>query len=173
MTNVILPILFLFLFLGCYPADPNYATKPLSNIEHNGFVSKDFFQVVVTTEIEFSEDRGILEERIFCKNQGFLDRDKKTIEILKKEFRKKEKLLSQPDKVASVSQENDRSKELETFKITNDLQVNKGDFRWFLDKMFIYLEDYSEKGKCKFVFRAIEKDLYHNAKKTTLIKETD
>lgn len=54
-----------------------------------------------------------------------------------------------------------------TTKSQNPL-VNRGEFAWFLDTMFIYKEDYSNPEKCSFVFRNIQDKLYERVEKTKL-----
>ncbi|MBP7284469.1 MAG: hypothetical protein KBA66_22980 [Leptospiraceae bacterium] len=46
--------------------------------------------------------------------------------------------------------------------------LNRGEFAWFLDSMFIYKEDYSNPEKCSFVFRNIQEDLFEQVEKTKL-----
>lgn len=46
--------------------------------------------------------------------------------------------------------------------------LNRGEFAWFLDSMFIYKEDYSNPEKCSFVFRNIQEDLFEQVERTRL-----
>lgn len=54
-----------------------------------------------------------------------------------------------------------------TSKAKNPI-LNRGEFAWFLDTMFIYKEDYSNPEKCSFVFRNIQDKLYERVEKTKL-----
>lgn len=50
---------------------------------------------------------------------------------------------------------------------TNDPSYNQT-FAWFYEKMEIYKEDYTDKSKCTFLFRNIQKDLYAKVEETVI-----
>lgn len=158
-------ILCLF-YIGCYPADPNYSLKPLQNTEYTGFISRDFFQIVIETHPPIADGLSIEEEREHCKKEAISLRDQKTILYLKNVIIKSQKSEWSAFNIIP------KNLEEENYKFTSDSNLNRGELNWFLDKMYLFMEDYSMSSKCKFIFRAIEKDLYNSVTKTKLIKDT-
>ncbi|WCL50829.1 hypothetical protein [Leptospira sp. GIMC2001] len=77
-------IVNLFFIINCSfikPADPNFRIKPLGNEEHNGFISRDFFQIVVDVD-KTKKEIPIQQKREDCKRRSVLIRNEKTIPIL-------------------------------------------------------------------------------------------
>lgn len=140
--------LLLFCFYNCTVSDPNYLKKTLSNVSHTGFISRDFFQVVVEIPI-LSSELTILKEREWCIQKALQERDRVTIPILRSiagsSFKNKNK-----DSIYKTGYKT----------ISKNFQSSRGEFSWFLDSMFIFQEDYSSRDKCKFVYRNIQNDLY-------------
>lgn len=190
--------LFLLLFsillsFFCRPADPNFRTKPLYNTEYTGFISRNFFQVVV--EVPMTKDElSILEERKFCTLEAIKKRDAIVIPLLKKiakeskwneqerelekeksDDKEKEKEQKEEFKKAYAEVKSTSAKEANLFD-KKEIQLsdpknpsmNRGEFGWFLDSMFVYKEDYSNPEKCFFVFRNIQKNLYKKVEQTKL-----
>lgn len=58
-------------------------------------------------------------------------------------------------------------KEIELENKKNPL-LNRGEFAWFINSMFIYKEDYSNPEKCSFVFRNIQDNLFEKVENTKL-----
>ncbi|HMV46070.1 MAG TPA: hypothetical protein PKD50_26350, partial [Leptospiraceae bacterium] len=175
---------------NCKPADPNYRTKPLLNTEYTGFISRNFFQAVVEVPIT-KEELTILEERKSCLKDAIRKRDTIVLPLLKKiamedKWNDKERSLekdrlSDSEKYKEKSEElkrNENAKSSEEASIfdkkkTDPVQsknplMNRGEFSWFLDSMFLYKEDYSNPEKCSFVFRNIQDKLYEKVEKTKL-----
>jgi hypothetical protein len=138
----------LFCIYNCTVSDPNYLKKTLSNVSHTGFISRDFFQVVVEIPI-LSSELTILKEREWCNQKALQERDRVTIPILRSiagsSFKNKNK-----DSIYKTGYKT----------ISKNFQSSRGEFSWFLDSMFIFQEDYSSRDKCKFVYRNIQNDLY-------------
>lgn len=165
--------------LICRPADPDYVGKVMKNQTYSGFISRDFFQVVV--EVPYpSDDMTISEEREFCKERSVSYRDDKAVPLLvdvamenpKNKRRASERFTSETDalrypslreKISDLSNASD--KRLLNFK---NADLNRGAFSWFLGSMFLHKEDYSVKNKCTFVYRLIEKDLFAKVENTLL-----
>jgi hypothetical protein len=70
-------------------SDENFAKKPLQNEEFTGFVSKEFFQIVVQTP-KLGKERSIREERDQCKRDSVAIRNQKTIPLLVREVQDQE-----------------------------------------------------------------------------------
>ncbi|MCE9501203.1 MAG: hypothetical protein K8R21_12010 [Leptospira sp.] len=76
-------IVYLALNAGyCRPADPLLRTKPLQNIEYSGFISREFFQVVVTVDLT-KDELSINDLRMSCKKDAIRKRDEQVITLLK------------------------------------------------------------------------------------------
>lgn len=187
-------VFFLFLLFSlCKPADPNYRSKPLQNTDYTGFISRNFFQAVVEVPLT-KEELTILEERKSCQREALKRRDGIVLPLLKKiamedDWNRKERELEKDraSDTEKAKQKNDEFKKTlaeakstspddasifdkkikGTTKSQNPL-VNRGEFAWFLDTMFIYKEDYSNPEKCSFVFRNIQDKLYERVEKTKL-----
>lgn len=165
----------LLLIFNCRPADPNYEVKPLRNTEYTGFISRDFFQVVVDVPVT-RDDITIYEEREQCKKEALLKRDKLVLPILKgiarnntinKDRRKKEeeeeKETEPPNLKMKKITETDYSNEPDRqSKVANRKSTSliKGEFSWFLDSLILFKEDYSKPDKCVFVYRTIQEGLF-------------
>lgn len=183
----------LLCFYFCKPADPNYRTKPLQNTEYTGFISREFFQAVVEVPLT-KEELTILEERKSCLKEAMKKRDLIVVPLLKKvamedKFNERERELEKeraddkekaklkdeefrknlPDaKTVVPGEESIYDKKTVEVKKAKSPLVNRGEFAWFLDSMFIYKEDYSDPEKCSFVFRNIQDKLYERVEKTKL-----
>lgn len=186
-------LLLLLTIYFCKPADPNYRSKPLQNTEYTGFISRTFFQAVVEVPLT-KEELTILEERKSCLRDALKKRDGMVLPILKKvamedKWNERERNLekeraddnekakqkdeeyrkSLPDaKSTSPEDASIFDKKVEQTKKTKSPSVNRGEFAWFLDSMFIYKEDYSDPEKCSFVFRNIQDKLFERVEKTKL-----
>ncbi|MDX1960811.1 MAG: hypothetical protein SFU98_19720 [Leptospiraceae bacterium] len=155
-------ILILLQCLGCYPADPEFKRKPLRNREYSGFISRSFFQVVVEVPIK-NFNSTIEKEREACKEKSQSLRDKKTLtELIKISIQNSENL--QREKL-QIEDQYDPEKKLISWK---NPDLNRGDFQWFLEGMFLYAEDYSNQEKCIFIFRNIQNGLYDKVVATKL-----
>ncbi len=150
-------VLLNLIIINCNISDPDYLKKPLLNITHTGFISKELFQVVVEVPI-LTNEMTILKEREICNQKAVQERDKITIPLLRA--------------IASTSQKN-KSREAPSYRnyksIIKEYQVSRGEFSWFLDSMFIFLEDYSSRDKCTFVYRLLQEDLYAKVEGTKLV----
>lgn len=186
-------LLLLLIFSFCKPADPNYRSKPLQNTEYTGFISRTFFQAVVEVPLT-KEELTILDERKSCLKEALKKRDGIVLPILKKvamedKWNERERNLEKDradDKEKAKQKDDEYRKSLpdakstspddasifdkkvsETTKKKNPF-INRGEFAWFLDSMFIYKEDYSDPEKCSFVFRNIQDKLFERVEKTKL-----
>ena len=142
----------LLLIYHCKITDPNYLNKPLSNTTYNGFISRDFFQIIVEIPV-FDKEITIMKEREVCLQKSLPARDKLIIPILRK--------------IAAESPKN--KSELLVSKKTENYEISRGEFSWFLDSMFLYLEDYSSRDRCKFIYRNIQANLYSMVENTKLV----
>ena len=202
LVSEIYPAVFLFLyFFSCKPADPFFRLKPLLNIEHTGFISRDFLQVIVTVDLT-KEELPINGLRSACKKDAYKLRDKITIDYLRKILDQNKistksfgaptvattappstsiPMTTQPQDIQNTGKEKDQDSEKKSdepkkgiaSELFNDknYQLTRGEFNWLLDEMFLYREDYSSPEKCTFVFRVIEKGLYKKVENTNLIIE--
>ncbi len=145
-----LKVIFYFVlwFYNCTVSDPNYLKKTLSNVSHTGFISRDFFQVVVEIPI-LTNELTILKEREWCTQKALQERDRVTIPLLRSIAG------------ASLKNKNKEFTSIRSYKsFSKNFQTSRGEFSWFLDSMFIFQEDYSSRDKCKFVYRNIQDNLY-------------
>ncbi|MCP5495435.1 MAG: hypothetical protein H7A23_12830 [Leptospiraceae bacterium] len=187
------PFLVLFFaILFCKPADPNYRIKPLLNNNYNGFISRDFFQIVVEIPINPFFENSILEDRLYCKKRAYHIRDSLTLPILKnvamQNEKNKKRLKIQEKKLKAFQKKQDNytpkiiqegySESYDPEEITHSMiesknpLLNRGDFFWFLDGMFLYKEDYADPKKCVYIFRNIQKGLYGKVESTILTQDT-
>ncbi len=138
----------IFFISNCSVSDPNYLKKTLLNVSHTGFISRDFFQVVIEIPIVTNE-LTILKEREWCAQKALQERDRVTIPILRS--------------IAARSSKN-KNKELTSIRsyksFSKNFQTSRGEFSWFLDSMFLFQEDYTSRSTCKFIYRNIQDDLY-------------
>ncbi|EQA72641.1 hypothetical protein LEP1GSC059_1363 [Leptospira noguchii serovar Panama str. CZ214] len=95
-------IYFLFLSISiltfhsvCVPADPEYRQKVLENIKDTGFISREFFQILVKVPLP-AKDMGIKELRDQCRKIAETKRDEMAVSILLKEIRGNELIFSGP-----------------------------------------------------------------------------
>ncbi|PKA03720.1 hypothetical protein [Leptospira ellisii] len=80
VTYAILTATF-FLCGFCVPADPEYRQKVLENVKDTGFISREFFQILVKVPLP-SKDAGILELRNQCRKIAETKRDEIAVSIL-------------------------------------------------------------------------------------------
>jgi hypothetical protein len=171
--------LFSFYFIfQCHPADPDFRVKPLQNREYTGFISREFFQVIV--EVNLPEESSSIEKlRENCLSESIPIRDKLTLPILReiasnnienRRFYKEDEREREENQILSsfekktVNWRRPASKEI---PIINPF-IYRGEFAWFLDKMFLFQEDYSKSGKCKFIYRNIGPELFKKVYETRL-----
>lgn len=86
--KVILALVILLLH-QCYwirPSDPNLRIKPLANEEFSGFISRDFFQLVVKVDASVREI-PIRDKRNDCKRRSVPLRNRLTIPLLVQEVK--------------------------------------------------------------------------------------
>lgn len=164
MNLKFIQLFILILLTKCQIADPNYKQKSFKIEDYTGFISRDFFQVVVEVPLELS-DKPILQQRETCKLQSRQKRDELTLPILRKIASSNQKKFIEFSK--SKTQEDLPSFEKKGgFNKKEDLE---GEFAWFFNHMFLYKEDYTQKDKCKFIYRNISRDLYARVENTKLI----
>lgn len=78
----VLSVLFLTFFLGyCEPADPEYRRKVWDNLSDSGFISHDYFQVVVTVPVP-NQEKPLLTLREDCKARAIRKRDEMSVNLL-------------------------------------------------------------------------------------------
>jgi len=151
----------LFCIYNCSVSDPNYLKKTLSNVSHTGFISRDFFQVVVEIPI-LTNELTILKEREWCIQKALQERDRVTIPLLRSIAG------------ASLKNKNKEFTSIRSYKsFSKNFQTSRGEFSWFLDSMFIFQEDYSSRDKCKFVYRNIQDNLYTKVEDIYLVVPED
>lgn len=135
----------------CNVSDPNYTQKTLLNTEYSGFITRDFYQVIVDVPIP-GTDTSILQDRSNCMQKSRMERDKIVVNQLRK-----------------ISMETEMNKRENPYTIPADsFDFYLGDYSWFLSRMFLFQEDYSDPKKCKFTYRIIEKDLFSKVENTRL-----
>lgn len=173
--------------------------RPLLNIDYNGFLSRDFFQVVVSVDMT-KDDLPINGLRSNCKKEAYRKKDQITIELAKDLIEKKKisdkKFLTQgkktesmltstsssnvpalqspePEATTTTEKKTEPSEKIIASELfdKNNYQLSRGEFGWLLERMFLFREDYSHPERCIFVFRAIEKDLYQKLENTKMIIE--
>ncbi|PJZ69387.1 hypothetical protein CH373_14030 [Leptospira perolatii] len=74
-------LMLVFYLISCVPADPGYRRKAWENTSDSGFISRDFFQVVVNVPIP-KEEKPILELRKECKTLSLRMKDQISIPLL-------------------------------------------------------------------------------------------
>nr|WP_246057598.1 hypothetical protein [Leptospira gomenensis] len=92
ITYTILTAAF-FLCGFCVPADPEYRQKVLENVKDTGFISREFFQILVKVPLP-SKDAGILELRKQCRKIAETKRDEIAVSILLTTIRESDFLFS-------------------------------------------------------------------------------
>ncbi|EMJ93505.1 hypothetical protein [Leptospira alstonii] len=78
-----------FLHFVCVPADPEYRQKVLENVRDTGFISREFFQILVKVPLP-AKDAGIKELRSQCRKIAETKRDEIAVSILLQEIRANE-----------------------------------------------------------------------------------
>jgi len=208
------------------PADPKFQKKPLANESYSGFISRDFFQLVVEVPIKL-DPIPLKKLREDCKQRSVPIRNRMTIPILIQEVKDSEndrlrginrirysyprqgsasdpasqggidpsgsstpiatplfptplvrrpspERSSPPNLGTGESQfENPETEEGREFSYGNllfdrNLSYLQGEFAWFLDSYRLYKEDYSQPGKCVFIYRVAGKGLYDRVEETNL-----
>ncbi|ABJ76849.1 hypothetical protein [Leptospira borgpetersenii] len=102
-------ICFLFLSIPCFhfvcvPADPEYREKVLENVRDTGFISREFFQILVKVPLPI-KDAGIRELRNQCRKIAETKRDEIAVSILLTEIRENERIFNgalPPDLISSL-----------------------------------------------------------------------
>jgi hypothetical protein len=162
ISIVILSSLLVILnVINCKISDPNFSKKLLLNTTYTGFISRDFFQVVVSVPI-LLEEKTIVKERETCLQRSIYERDKLTIPILR-----------------SIATNNVKNKEeysgirINIGESKKKSELSRGEFSWFLDSMFLFKEDYSSRKNCTFVFRVIQDKLYEKVENVKLVIQED
>jgi hypothetical protein len=175
----IIIIFFINFFIKyCVPVDPNLRTQPLQNSDYTGFISREFFQVVVEVPIP-NLDLSIEKLRLICYKESLVQRDLLTLPILRKiasinienqKLHKADTLDKEETSEILASFEKKISNWKKPVENTNNINplLYSGDFHWFLEGMFLYKEDYSNPEKCKFIYRNISKELYKKVEDTKL-----
>ncbi|WP_241686749.1 hypothetical protein [Leptospira stimsonii] len=79
-------------FFSCVPADPEYRQKVLENVRDTGFISREFFQILVKVPLP-SKDVGIQELRNQCRKIAETKRDEMAVSILITEIRESDRLF--------------------------------------------------------------------------------
>ncbi|MCZ8238547.1 MAG: hypothetical protein O9310_08935 [Leptospiraceae bacterium] len=227
----ILTIVNIFFILHCSfikPSDPNFRAKAFYNEQYSGFISDDFFQIRVVTNLTVKEI-PVLEKRKDCKRRSYAIRNELTVPILINELKEIEndrfKGINRIRKSYSpvVKSANNQSTNFNALTLPPEAPVpyplvplseaqknrpqqntpgiantqnnpnlpsnsanNNGneiksenlfkpkmeylqaEFSWLLDSLILYKEDYSEKEKCIFIYRAAKKGLYEKLEQTKL-----
>ncbi|EQA61367.1 hypothetical protein [Leptospira alexanderi] len=104
-------ICFLFLSIPilcfhfvCVPADPEYREKVLENVRDTGFISREFFQILVKVPLPV-KDAGIRELRNQCRKIAETKRDEIAVSILLTEIRENKRIFNgilPPDLTSSL-----------------------------------------------------------------------
>ncbi|PJZ28203.1 hypothetical protein CH378_19055 [Leptospira kmetyi] len=99
-----LSILIPFFLFACVPADPEYRQRVLENFQDTGFISREFFQILVKVPLP-AKDAGIKELRTQCRKIAETKRDEIAVSILLKEIRSNDRLYAgvMPDLSSSSS----------------------------------------------------------------------
>lgn len=163
-------ILYFFSILSitfCVPADQKFRKKPLQNETYSGFISREFFQAIITVYIP-EKEMPLSQLRKKCKDQAFIEKDRIILPYLvhAAQLNKSVSPVKQKSPVAIGIPNSSQSKP--SSNDTSDLIIEhkenillfRSNFAWFLDSMKLFIEDYSQEDKCIFIFRKIETDLY-------------
>lgn len=87
-----LSILIPFFLFTCVPADPEYRQKVLENFKDTGFISREFFQILVKVPLP-AKDAGIQELRTQCRKIAETKRDEIAVSILLREIRENDRIF--------------------------------------------------------------------------------
>lgn len=143
--------LLLLVNLYCSISDPKYREKILLNTEYTGFITRDFYQVIIEINVS-NADTSITRDREDCQKKSLRERDRIVVNQLR-----------------NLSIENDSNQKGEPYKLNPDnYEYYVGDYSWFLNGMFLFQEDYSDPKKCKFIYRIIQKNLFSRVQETRL-----
>ncbi|PJZ59226.1 hypothetical protein CH367_04190 [Leptospira barantonii] len=86
-----LSILIPFFLFACVPADPEYRQRVLENFKDTGFISREFFQILIKVPLP-AKDAGIKELRTQCRKIAETKRDEIAVSILLREIRSNERI---------------------------------------------------------------------------------
>ncbi|XDD51205.1 hypothetical protein AB3N59_05380 [Leptospira sp. WS92.C1] len=92
MRILVSAIFILSFFPFCVPADPEYRQKVLENVKDTGFISREFFQILVKVPLPI-KDAGIQELRNQCRKIAETKRDEIAVAILLTEIRENNRLF--------------------------------------------------------------------------------
>ncbi|EMY77095.1 hypothetical protein LEP1GSC060_2097 [Leptospira weilii serovar Ranarum str. ICFT] len=93
-----------FIHFVCVPADPDYRQKVLENVRDTGFISREFFQILVKVPLP-AKDAGVQELRNQCRKIAETKRDEIAVSILLQEIRANEGIFKgslPPDLTSSL-----------------------------------------------------------------------
>lgn len=203
-VNKLFLILFfcnIFFHFNCSfvrPADPRFRTKAIMNEEYTGFISRDFFQVVVKVDSSVQEI-PIKDRRLDCMRRSVPARNKITIPILLKETKDSEndrfRGINQIQNAYSGADESsETNSQTSIFDSSNSgsiasplsppsteeeesygtelfdkkLSYLQGEFSWFLESFILYKEDYTNPKECVFIYRVAKKGLHKRVENTQI-----
>ncbi|TGK06551.1 hypothetical protein EHO60_14910 [Leptospira fletcheri] len=86
--TVLIPLCLLF----CEPADPEFRRKAWDNVTDTGFISREYFQAVVTVPMP-NQEKPLLELREECKARALRKRDEISVPILATQLREEKRYL--------------------------------------------------------------------------------
>ncbi|TGK07937.1 hypothetical protein EHO59_07540 [Leptospira semungkisensis] len=195
MHRVLTVLFLLILFAQCEQADPEFRRKAWENVSESGFISHDYFQVVVTVPIP-DQERPLLELREECKARAVRKRDEVSVTLILAQLTEERKNLIGIARTSSVpkyetpilpntvlaaqasrgsgasiatqtliptekpSEEQEEKKEKKKTEIVSaDYLAYRASLAWFIDKLFLFKEDYSDPKTCTMVFRVVDADL--------------
>lgn len=92
MKRVLQVLLFLFCMGNCEPADPEFRRKAWENVTDSGFISHEYFQVVVSVPVP-NQERPLLELREECRTRAVRKRDELSIELIRAQLTEERKFL--------------------------------------------------------------------------------
>lgn len=87
-----LTVLILFALVFCEPADPEFRRKAWDNVTDTGFISREYFQAVVTVPMP-NQEKPLLELREECKARALRKRDEISVPILATQLREEKRYL--------------------------------------------------------------------------------
>ena len=164
-------ILLFTLLHQCQISDPEHKLKTYEIENYTGFIARDFFQVIVEIPIEPS-DKTILQIREICKEQSIYKRNRIALPILR-EIASSNSINQKRYKKNNTEKHQEELPSFEAKSVSKtkfiDSKTHLQEFDWFFEKLFLYKEDYSQKDKCKFIYRNISPNLYEKVENTKLI----
>ena len=156
--NILLTYLILSI-ISCTPYQRTPEKAAWGNTEYTGFVSRDFFQVVVTVAPPSVLSEA--EKRKQCKKESIRERDRlAALALVEAIQQNKDKQVQTPeiyDGKNNISQQNENMSH-EKFSAETEILVSK--YRWLLNGLYLHLEEYQH-SECKFIYRRVEKGLYN------------